>query len=475
MLKGSLNNGGRQNIKRLSFVPTLDEINVNMVQALSTRGRAVELHWIDPDSNIEYKLGCLCKLTDGSTPRWELLVFQEGLWHVVLRHESTDTILMFNSIMDAVGRNDNKAQSDGAMYANSARYLEGDKISDSFRHFATSTKLRKTDVDAIGALLEDPTETFEGYCSNAEDARTASTTAADPTMPLFEQINEQKVVECFQDLLKFGLQPTSVLMHSDSNASSASIRKILGSGLPVDIDAQINLYSAINGQLSINELILSFNWGRKQWVPIVWNLINCNLVTISLPGLQPTDFSAPETGTAPPPAAVNNLYRESIDRVKNGFLDPVSGLYTFDAMLFFLEYEAKRVRRTRQAVTLFVFKANLKHQRVQQLIAHGIQIDQLIVQAVDQVKRSDEILAHFDTNSYGIVMPSTRQSGASQAIHRFLRQLAKMGLGPDPTSGAPPICIAVLSMPDHANDLAELISVAKAELVRVESLCAVAP
>lgn len=461
MLKGAMGRDKGKLIQRLAFLPTLDEINQMMLETMAAVGKQGELSWLEAETGLEYKLRAICKPNERS-PVWELIECQGGQSKPLWRHQCSDALLLFNMVMGACGQSNKQIRGDGVMFVGDTRRSAGEKISDSFRHFSSTGETREINPPDLGfetsqhikisGASNTPVAPEPARPCPAQEAPAPSVSSQIPRPS--EPSEDAKLAERFQEIVQSGLQPDSTLFKTDINPTRTNFERKLLAGCPVDNDTQARFYAAVDGQATVNELISSFNWGRRQWVPVVWNLLRSNLVCLS----------TTQAGLAGQDAGrIGQSGASELEAVMAALTNAQTGLLTCGALLFLLNYEYHRCRRANQPLSMIVLKVNRAYSSSRRIDSQ--QLEEYLVKAIEQVRRKSEPLAHFEDEAFALLLPGSPLTDAAALLRRILDQLAQANLGADPAGGANPIIVGIVGMPDHARDIPAFLDAARSALV----------
>jgi tetratricopeptide (TPR) repeat protein len=170
--------------------------------------------------------------------------------------------------------------------------------------------------------------------------------------------------------------------------SEGLLEEALKKGIPVQLDLQRQIYNNISDNTSATELIEDLP--KSIWAPIIFNLLNSKLITIS--GARDSAGPIEEI----------ELNFELAETAFRSLTRPESGLLSFPAFLYFLQQEAARNRKTKLPFSVVVFD-----------ITSGDPsgIDQYLSEVADAFqdhKQPYDILAHFETSSnreFALLLP----------------------------------------------------------------------
>jgi len=250
-------------------------------------------------------------------------------------------------------------------------------------------------------------------------------------------------------LLSRGLTMESYLDKKFPNLSEAEFDAKVAQGAPVPPDEQKAFYLQLDGCSTLFDLLRKRPMVKKDWVSITFNLVNCDLITISK---KPTrvDKTAFLESVSIDSAAV--------ERVRTLLSRPDSGIMSFPSFHYFLDQEAQRFQQYGTPCTLVIFEMRmLLPNKLEPL---SIPACKEAARRINTVIRSLDILAHFETLSYALLLPSTEGPAAAMLAHRILETVRGSALLPGVDSLA--MAFGIASMPDDCRDMGLLVSAAKA-------------
>jgi GGDEF domain-containing protein len=277
------------------------------------------------------------------------------------------------------------------------------------------------------------------------DEQTAQLSVSSDGKTLLE--GSQRIIEYFRALIQGGLHPASYLVRKQ-DFNRTQFEQGVRSGLPIDVHSQYRVYDAVQGNQTFTEVLRTCPMVRAEWIPIVYNLLNCGVLGLSdgpasaRPGMylegEPLDTSA----------IVNFI--SSVSEA-DGLLNP-------GAFLYFLQQEYSRHERTgtRFALVLFSFgKTNILDGKEHPLdLASAAEANRRML----QTKRKLDVIGHFDANNCAILLPETDTAGAAVFAHRLIHLMNKPPLTAEMQGQALLFSFGIASVPDDARDVETLVA-----------------
>lgn len=244
-------------------------------------------------------------------------------------------------------------------------------------------------------------------------------------------------------LTEMGLISDSVLIKADPNMTEAQFESLLTDGEPLDLSVLKATYLAADGETNLKSLVRKLGLSRTQWVPLLANLIRCGALTLQKTAshnkLKVTHKSIP----ADVRACLGKEFTEA------------SGLYSYPAFLYILERECYRADSDRP-LTLIVFE----------IVSPGGNLDDLkwalnrIFAMMIGWKRRIDVLAHYESGQYAMMMPDTKAAKAAENVCNLMKELlANSAISK--IANQLQMCFGIASLPDDAEDMMVLLAAAE--------------
>lgn len=189
---------------------------------------------------------------------------------------------------------------------------------------------------------------------------------------------------------------------------------------------------------------------KKDWVPLLFNMIKCDLIELS-DRPQFNDKASLLQSTA--------LDRSAIQNVVRSLRRPDTGIFSYPAFQYFIEQEYFRFQFYQAPFSVIVFE--LWRWTGEKLEALPVQAVAEAARRIEGVKRSIDVLAHFETLNYALLLPNTEPTSGVVLGHRMLEVLRSSSLvaGMDPQSLA--VNMGIAGIPEDCRDVGLLLSAAK--------------
>jgi GGDEF domain-containing protein len=156
---------------------------------------------------------------------------------------------------------------------------------------------------------------------------------------------------------------------------------------------------------------------------------------------------------------VRGYSKSDRQHVRSGLVNRETQLYTFAALMYFVELEFVRAMRYNRSFALLVMQvgykpAKSKHAgRVQPLAADTMA---LLSTKIMDIKRPPDLLGHFDPAGLAIFMPDTDRSVASQFASRLAEMLSQIEPAAWTDFNPLEFMLGVAAAPEDAHDMETL-------------------
>lgn len=202
------------------------------------------------------------------------------------------------------------------------------------------------------------------------------------------------------DQLKFlagqGVVPEAYILRKEQRISQQEFKTRVEAGIPLDMAQQMSFYEQIDNHSRLQDILARRPMMKTEWVPLLFNLTSCGLVTISTQSPL-ADKSERLDGVDIDPSVLQGVIRSLVRSD--------TGMFTYPAFLFLLEQEFVKSVVFGMPLSLLLFEARL---------AAGDTIQPLPIPAlreaaarIEILKRPYDTLGHYETFDIAIFMPGT--------------------------------------------------------------------
>jgi GGDEF domain-containing protein len=220
-------------------------------------------------------------------------------------------------------------------------------------------------------------------------------------------------------LAKKGLKLGSYLFRKYSNLTEQQFEAALAEAPPIDMAVQKRFYQQVDNKNTLAEILRRFPLQKTDYIPILFNMVSSTLVEVSdIPSLAGRQANLEEIGIDP--ALVTASFK-AICRAESGML-------SFPLFLHFLEHEYLRFESTRLPFTLVVFEVAAIRENGSLDALTGPALKEF-GECLDQVKRAVDLIGHFRTFEFGLVLPNTDIAGAMVFCNRLMEAVRGATIG----------------------------------------------
>ncbi len=257
------------------------------------------------------------------------------------------------------------------------------------------------------------------------------------------------LVDQHQFLTKRGLKLSSYLLRKYPNISEAEFEGALRDAAPIDMSVQKQMYQLVDHRRTFADILRVRPLVKAQWVPIMYNLVSCQLVDMSdKPTLAAKQSALQEIG----------VDQALVQAAKKTILRPETGMLTFPLFLYFLEQEFVRFEYTRWPFSLVIFDVMVNKEKGPEPIAGNAV--QGLTDLVDSVKRDIDWLGHFRTFEFGVILPHTDVHSATFFANRLVEVVRASTIGGAENSSDLSIAVGVAGIPQDGQTLGVLLGAA---------------
>jgi GGDEF domain-containing protein len=257
-------------------------------------------------------------------------------------------------------------------------------------------------------------------------------------------------------LEELGLSPESFLVKMHKRLSEGEVKVFLTKGYPVDFRVQFEVYQKIGHRCTLADLLRDRPMESSLWTRILYNFLTCGLLEIKPPETvvhEALDF----LGEA----------KAAVEAISNQMVRPETGIYTYPALLYFLQYEYNRFESYNWPLTLVIFELNKRSTGLQGG-SDNVTAQEATIAAkrIELIKRPLDVVAHFEALQYAMLLPNTTASSGAYVANRVMQALTATPLSPNLDKKALHLAFGIASIPVDGEDIESLILAAKSALNR---------
>lgn len=256
-----------------------------------------------------------------------------------------------------------------------------------------------------------------------------------------------------------GLSFDSYLVRKHKNLSETELKLMLSKGAPLDWNVQKNVYDYLARKRTVAELLRDRPMEATLWTTLLFNFLSCGLI----------DIKAPESKTASPLDFLGEATSQAATLVSQ-LIRPETGLYSYEALLFFLQYEFYRFQAYDYPLSLVVFEMQqVRRDRALEAVDRlPSQAVAAAAQRIALIKRPLDTLAHFEALDFALLMPNTKSASASFVINKIYEALTAVPLNANVDRNNMTLAFGISCLPGDGEDLQSLIAAAKDSKLRAK-------
>jgi len=256
-------------------------------------------------------------------------------------------------------------------------------------------------------------------------------------MTFLDQVNHLKSI---------GLTMESFLKQGYPNLSETQFEQVVSRGTGFNMQAQKDFFLEVDDQTNLYDILRRVPMSRIEWVPILYNLLQVGLVVLA-------QNAAPSIV----PQVIEPTYQLDENAIQMA-LKPLqrvdTEVFTYPVLQYFVKQEHHRYERDGKAFSLIVFDLMLEKEGSYEFLPVGL--SKVILNRIHGVKRDIDVLGHFETFDFGLLLPQTGGKGAIVVVQRIQERLKSSPL-PGLEYSALSACFGVASIPQDCKSIGGLL------------------
>jgi len=242
-----------------------------------------------------------------------------------------------------------------------------------------------------------------------------------------------------QELIKMGLTPDTCLKRAVQDIGEEEFRALAQNEQGISRTLQKAIFDFIDGQTPIHAILKAIPLAKAEWMPAINNMIKKKLLA---PPAVPLNSEE---------VALSTADWTMIQAVDRSLIRADTGAYGYPALLYFLEMEFNRSSRYGKPFSFLLLQIGTKTTDGK-LAPLPQQAGRELVNLISRLKRKPDILGHYQTNCFALILPETDSLLARRFASRLIEVLVS---GPSLESVG--FSIGVAGCPHEAQDLPTLI------------------
>jgi GGDEF domain-containing protein len=356
-----------------------------------------------------------------------------------LERLEVSTLLQALAISEVTGKLEiTSDQSDGCFYFHRGV----------IQHATTATNIGDVAVAEMASWLQG---NFRFLLNEAASLRSVNN-ALDVNILEGATLRDQK-----RRLEESGLGNDSFLKKKHQKLSDAELKVILLKGQPIDFALQAEVYRKIGRRCTLGDLLRDRPMESITLTKILFNFLAAGLIDIK-----------PAEAAAQPALEFLGESKAAVQVIMQSMVRPETGIYSYPALLYFLQYEFYRFESYGWPMTIVLLELSQKDAKggLDPLSAR----DALIAtKRIEVIKRPLDILAHFETLHYALFLPNTNAASGAYVANRILQALTVTPLSPGLDKRNLRASFGIASLPSNGEDLETLITEGKNAMTQAKS------
>ena len=246
-----------------------------------------------------------------------------------------------------------------------------------------------------------------------------------------------------------GCKLDSFIMKINLQLTEDQFRQAISKGAPLDLEVQKRFYAAIDNRSTLLDILRRRPMNKVEWMPIMFNLLSCNLVNI---------MDAPPAGGKASLLQAVAIDRPAIQSVVRTLTRPETGIFNYPAFLYFLEQEYFKCAAMGVPLSVVLFEMKVKYGEL--LEPMPMNSVKEASKKIEAIKRAFDVMGHFETFDYALFLPNTYAKSAKLFCQRINEVLNADQLVPGPPNQVS-LVFGIATAPEDTQDLGVLLSAAR--------------
>ncbi len=260
------------------------------------------------------------------------------------------------------------------------------------------------------------------------------------------------LLDQYRYLTSQGLKLESCLIKKNSVISEEEFKTRLTKGAPIPLNPQLDFYELIDNRSSLFDLLRNRPLNKNEWIPIMFNLVSCGLIQI-------TDQAPAQNRLAYLKSL--GLDEGAVQSVLKSLTRAESGILTYPSFFYFLDQEYLRYEYFNLPFSLVLFSLGQRTSPNAPVESLPMLAVRRAMQRIGLIKRNVDIIGHYETFDYGIILPNTNSAAAMALTNRVSDVLREAPLSSNMDPRALALAFGVASIPDDCQELDKLVNLAK--------------
>lgn len=502
------NSGGQQRVKQLPERPSINDIKRFLTDASKERGVRFNYAWRS-EQGEQFTLAVKHVSPTGKTCEWHLYQGAEGKRQELWFHLTDNTLHIYDSILGAIGEDSEAAtRADGMdtftalptygsnkVHPNRVGAAELGQTFDSIRFDAGEMALAPVEETLKGNLkLVHITNLLQSiglgqmsgrlrvkrhsiwadiFFNGGEPAHAEGSRGVGEDCLLqvicweegdfeFEpkiRSEEKSILRPLDTLIlegvllhdhttyltAAGIRMATVLSRVRPNLSEIEFEQVVQAGAPSEARKLKTFYLEVDGEKTLEDIITKLDLVRSRWVPIVADLLRCNLIKLL--------SSKKATGDR---VMHGKMFDSSLsEAAKQSLIERKTGIYSYASFLLLL---TELIRCSNDfPVSVLVMEVQPSGSQDQGKVELSAEQVQELAWKIDESCNFKGIVSHYDRHDFAVILPGLAADKASRRADRLLKSLISTGLQTGSQSTQLVVSIGIACHPDDAGDMGALL------------------
>lgn len=258
-------------------------------------------------------------------------------------------------------------------------------------------------------------------------------------------------------LVQKGMTPDALIERMNITLTEKEFEEAIEKGTGYDITAQKKFYVMVDNQSSLLELLRARPLPKTVYIPILFNLVGCNLLKFVEPRAR-TDASNQFSTQG------MKLDWSQLRAAQNALCRPDTNIFAYSTLLFFLRQEFNRYQRFGQPFSIMIVQMRLAPYGNQDPGAEEsvpIHLIRKLVPTIERLKREVDMFGHYEVLDYAMILPNTSSGSARVFADRLVETIVAAIRNEDLGGNDFKIRLGCACIPDHTQDLEQLLLLAQ--------------
>lgn len=263
------------------------------------------------------------------------------------------------------------------------------------------------------------------------------------------------LIDQYKFLKEIGVNLDSYLVRNHADITEQLFEEMVSRGAAAEMNLQKMLYQLIDNESTLEDLLRLRPMPKPRWVPVMFNLVTCSLVSFSD---RPLREGVEE-------AAAENIDWPAIQAFEDSIKIAETGFLSYPAFFYHLEREYERFERFQRPFSLIILEISIKEELSETNDPKVLQDRAVLGQVstrVDKLKRKTDIAGHFGEGQFALLLLETEGDAARNFASRLAEAIAMNPFTTDRVEVVRlTVSLGVASVPETCRDLGRLISAAR--------------